>query len=555
MSDVNPGTLRFTPERLLAHAAWVRRLAGQLLADPAAADDLAQESLARALHGRPDDPERPRGWLTAIVRNTLRRTHREDEQREARERIVAPREALPSAAELAARASVHRAVVDAVLALPEPYRATVLLRFFEEIETSEIARRRGEPVETVRTRLKRGLAQLRERLGRELDVEARGGARSRGLEALLLLVEPMGGDAVVRTMGAVGMAMKAKLAVGVMLVAAGSWAGWQRWGRDETADRAVDMVVAAEPIAAPEVPVAERQLLPPDEREAADAAPSSGAEERVPLSPRMARLREELTSSNLFEGRNVVEDLGPEMRALSRGLTTDSLDLLALLDYLESRQASSWVVRGSLESTIKGFDGRAVSWTQGYENSSGEGSVFFASVEEVPDGRRGSVNLMAPLGQLRDEFTAQLGDASAISPQLVVNVHSGKDGVSWGKVQLQLREEQFAQMAVLKSASEEQRRSLEEIRLAAVHARDRVAELKSSSGLPSLVRWQLKEGNGELVYYRYGSRSKEELESGRRSARPLTDGEIAALRRLVERYQELAKEHVAGFGEKPASGK
>ena len=51
-----------------------------------------------------------------------------------------------------------------VLALEEPYRETVLLRFFEDLPLKAIADRMRAPLETVRTRLRRGLAMLRSEL-------------------------------------------------------------------------------------------------------------------------------------------------------------------------------------------------------------------------------------------------------------------------------------------------------------------------------------------------------------------------------------------------------
>ena len=52
----------------------------------------------------------------------------------------------------------------AVLTLAEPYRATVLLRFFEGLPPRLIAARLGVPVATVHSRLQRALAQLRHQL-------------------------------------------------------------------------------------------------------------------------------------------------------------------------------------------------------------------------------------------------------------------------------------------------------------------------------------------------------------------------------------------------------
>src|SRR4029077_6361026 len=68
--------------------------------------------------------------------------------------------------EIVGRGARRARVVGAVLALDEPYRAVVLLRFFEHLPPRAVARRLQVPVETARTRLKRALAQLRARLDR-----------------------------------------------------------------------------------------------------------------------------------------------------------------------------------------------------------------------------------------------------------------------------------------------------------------------------------------------------------------------------------------------------
>ncbi|HKE00643.1 MAG TPA: carboxypeptidase regulatory-like domain-containing protein, partial [Planctomycetota bacterium] len=62
---------------------------------------------------------------------------------------------------------MRRRVVDAVLSLDEPYRAVVLCRFYDEMTLPEIARRLDVPLETARTRLRRAVARLRERLDDE----------------------------------------------------------------------------------------------------------------------------------------------------------------------------------------------------------------------------------------------------------------------------------------------------------------------------------------------------------------------------------------------------
>ena len=73
-----------------------------------------------------------------------------------------------------------RAVVEAVARLDEPYRAAILLRYFEGLAPAAIAARTGTPLRTVHTRLYRALARLRTELDR-----AHGGERKTWLRALI----------------------------------------------------------------------------------------------------------------------------------------------------------------------------------------------------------------------------------------------------------------------------------------------------------------------------------------------------------------------------------
>jgi RNA polymerase sigma-70 factor (ECF subfamily) len=179
-----PANSPVSAEALLAHAEWVRHLARGILHDADAADDVAQETWLAALRAGPG-PGRPlSSWLGRVARNFALRRVRDDARRRAHENSSPPGEQEPSAASLQERAELHRELVDAVLALDEPYRATILLRFFEGLAPRQIAGRDGIPVRTVQTRLARALAQLRERL------DARSGRdRSTWMAALAAFVE------------------------------------------------------------------------------------------------------------------------------------------------------------------------------------------------------------------------------------------------------------------------------------------------------------------------------------------------------------------------------
>jgi len=64
---------------------------------------------------------------------------------------------------------VHREVHAALEALPEEQRGVVLLAYFEGLTHSEIARRLGQPLGTVKTRLRIAQAKLAEALAHVKD--------------------------------------------------------------------------------------------------------------------------------------------------------------------------------------------------------------------------------------------------------------------------------------------------------------------------------------------------------------------------------------------------
>jgi RNA polymerase sigma factor (sigma-70 family) len=90
-------------------------------------------------------------------------TNRDDRQ-------LSPAFLAPSADDPAARAIAgerSESVRRAVRSLRDPYRETLILRFFADLPLGEIAIATGRPVGTVKTHLHRGLVMLRETLGDE----------------------------------------------------------------------------------------------------------------------------------------------------------------------------------------------------------------------------------------------------------------------------------------------------------------------------------------------------------------------------------------------------
>jgi RNA polymerase sigma factor (sigma-70 family) len=162
--------------------AWVQRLAGALVRDPASAEDLAQEVWVAALAQRPDASGPFKPWLRAVARNLSRLRARSLAREEKRRLLLQDAEHSLGADELLARVQTERELVELVCALEEPYRAVVLLRYHEGYSAARIAVERGAPAGTVRWQLKVGLDRIREALA------ARHAENSQRALALVVLV-------------------------------------------------------------------------------------------------------------------------------------------------------------------------------------------------------------------------------------------------------------------------------------------------------------------------------------------------------------------------------
>ncbi|MHC4814222.1 MAG: sigma-70 family RNA polymerase sigma factor [Planctomycetota bacterium] len=159
-------TTQINPEALLSHLDFVRGVARSLLFDEHEVDDVVQQTWLQAVRRPPRKPGALRSWLGTVARNLARNARRDQGRRGGRqpaqpEPDMEPAVSVPSTADVVEREAVRRQVVKAVLALREPYRGTVLLRYFEGLSPAQIAAQLKVPGATVRTRLRRGLEQLR----------------------------------------------------------------------------------------------------------------------------------------------------------------------------------------------------------------------------------------------------------------------------------------------------------------------------------------------------------------------------------------------------------
>jgi RNA polymerase sigma-70 factor (ECF subfamily) len=171
-----------TFDDVMAQADWVRRFALALCRDADEAADAAWEGLTRAWQHPPDGRGPLRPWLATVVRNLVRSDARARARSQARH--VALGQISPTCADSPedqiARWELWKELITLVEALDEPFRQTVMSRYFDGSSAAEIARRDGIPEATVRGRLKTGLDRLR----RQLD-ERREGGRAAWVAVLL----------------------------------------------------------------------------------------------------------------------------------------------------------------------------------------------------------------------------------------------------------------------------------------------------------------------------------------------------------------------------------
>lgn len=164
------GVLVARHQQAAFRAAWL------VVRDPGEAEDAVQEAFVKAWRAmptfRPDAEFRP--WILRIVSNEARNRLRSTRRRDAlvlREAAADPGGAAPSP-EAAALARADAEVLIAALdRLPERDRLVIGYRWLLELSEAETASMLGVRPGTVKSRLSRALARLREVLAETPDAE------------------------------------------------------------------------------------------------------------------------------------------------------------------------------------------------------------------------------------------------------------------------------------------------------------------------------------------------------------------------------------------------
>jgi RNA polymerase sigma-70 factor (ECF subfamily) len=151
----------------------VYRVALRILRDPTAAEEVAIEVYLQ-VHQQAAHYDYRRGtpsaWLQILTRSRAIDRRRQDalrRQREVSPAVVMPSSFAPGPEAYSTALEQHRVLQKALTTLSPHQRQIINMAYFEGLSHSEIAARLGQPLGTVKTRVRTGLRCLRDALHRE----------------------------------------------------------------------------------------------------------------------------------------------------------------------------------------------------------------------------------------------------------------------------------------------------------------------------------------------------------------------------------------------------
>ena len=209
LATSQPDLAAWTPptweELVRDHGARVYRLAYRLTGNPHDAEDLTQDVFVRVFRSlHRFQPGTFEGWLHRITTNLFLDGARRRQKIRFDGLADGSAERLPSSwpnpSDQLADADLDHDVAAALSALPPEFRAAVVLCDIEGLSYEEISQVLDIKIGTVRSRIHRGRAQLRNALAhrrptgerlRYLGVEVEAGERSSGMTSTLTRLEPV----------------------------------------------------------------------------------------------------------------------------------------------------------------------------------------------------------------------------------------------------------------------------------------------------------------------------------------------------------------------------
>lgn len=152
-------------DALLAHSAWVRQLARAMASSADVADDVEQEAWRVALERPPKNASNLKAWWARVVRSSAHQRRRSETrfQRRVEQATRGTARSEEGAADVASRMEDSQLLAMLVNDLPPQLGEVIFMRYFDEQTVPQIATRLNVAQTTVKSRLKRGLEQLRNR--------------------------------------------------------------------------------------------------------------------------------------------------------------------------------------------------------------------------------------------------------------------------------------------------------------------------------------------------------------------------------------------------------